>query len=456
MLDDALGRRPRGRDGQGRVDSPYEAGRRGKAWRKVKPVHTLDLVVLAAEWGHGRRRGWLSNLHLGRPRPDDGAVRHGRQDVQGPHRRAAALADRALLGAGDRSRRRSTSCTSAPSWSWRSRSTACSARPATRAAWPCASPGCGATGRTRIPATPTPSTRCGRCSTGALTVRSAMLEAAADRRGDRMAAQPGRLGPVLRAPAVVRADPRGARRDRLTIFLITPTNAATSAFEPAGHRRHGGGGGPWMVVRVAVAPGGDRRWRAGAHGPRRPGRPGRGGVPHLPGKEVVETFPGGDGRQPGPPTRPTHHDATAPSTTTAPPTAAPPGNTTTTADDHRARHHAATTTTAPSGPVPTRQGQFHGIGHDAAGSLNLYRQPDGQLRRRARGHRHPARPDYDVYVVPGPTDDDPTAASGSTTSVATRAPSTTRSPPGPIGDGPWTVLVWCQTFGVPVAGPRPS
>jgi DNA ligase-1 len=45
--------------------SRYEAGRRGKAWRKVKPVHTLDLVVLAVEWGHGRRRGWLSNLHLG-------------------------------------------------------------------------------------------------------------------------------------------------------------------------------------------------------------------------------------------------------------------------------------------------------------------------------------------------------------------------------------------------------
>ena len=47
------------------ASSPYEAGRRGKAWRKVKPVHTLDLVVLAAEWGHGRRIGWLSNLHLG-------------------------------------------------------------------------------------------------------------------------------------------------------------------------------------------------------------------------------------------------------------------------------------------------------------------------------------------------------------------------------------------------------
>lgn len=47
------------------LSSRYDAGRRGKAWRKVKPVRTLDLVVLAAEWGHGRRRGWLSNLHLG-------------------------------------------------------------------------------------------------------------------------------------------------------------------------------------------------------------------------------------------------------------------------------------------------------------------------------------------------------------------------------------------------------
>jgi DNA ligase-1 len=47
------------------IDSAYAAGRRGASWLKVKPRHTLDLVVLAAEWGHGRRRGWLSNLHLG-------------------------------------------------------------------------------------------------------------------------------------------------------------------------------------------------------------------------------------------------------------------------------------------------------------------------------------------------------------------------------------------------------
>jgi DNA ligase 1 len=52
--------------------SPYEAGRRGAGWLKVKRAHTLDLVVLAAEWGHGRRRGWLSNLHLGARDPQTG------------------------------------------------------------------------------------------------------------------------------------------------------------------------------------------------------------------------------------------------------------------------------------------------------------------------------------------------------------------------------------------------
>ncbi|HEX9338814.1 MAG TPA: ATP-dependent DNA ligase, partial [Pseudonocardiaceae bacterium] len=54
------------------LHAPYAAGRRGRAWQKVKPVHTLDLVVLAAEWGHGRRTGYLSNLHLGARDPDGG------------------------------------------------------------------------------------------------------------------------------------------------------------------------------------------------------------------------------------------------------------------------------------------------------------------------------------------------------------------------------------------------
>jgi DNA ligase-1 len=54
------------------TDAPYEAGRRGFSWLKVKPAHTLDLVILAAEWGHGRRQGWLSNLHLGARDPENG------------------------------------------------------------------------------------------------------------------------------------------------------------------------------------------------------------------------------------------------------------------------------------------------------------------------------------------------------------------------------------------------
>ena len=52
--------------------APYQAGRRGAGWLKVKPVHTLDLVVLAVEWGSGRRRGKLSNIHLGARDPASG------------------------------------------------------------------------------------------------------------------------------------------------------------------------------------------------------------------------------------------------------------------------------------------------------------------------------------------------------------------------------------------------
>jgi DNA ligase-1 len=72
VLDEALGAGHEGvvvKD----ADSLYAAGRRGKAWRKVKPVRTYDLVVLGAEWGHGRRKGWLSNLHLGARDPSTGA-----------------------------------------------------------------------------------------------------------------------------------------------------------------------------------------------------------------------------------------------------------------------------------------------------------------------------------------------------------------------------------------------
>ncbi len=60
------------------LDAGYAAGRRGASWVKVKPVHTLDLVVLAVEWGSGRRRGWLSNIHLGARTDDGGFVMLGK------------------------------------------------------------------------------------------------------------------------------------------------------------------------------------------------------------------------------------------------------------------------------------------------------------------------------------------------------------------------------------------
>ena len=60
------------------LDAPYAAGRRDSAWVKLKPRHTFDLVVVAVEWGHGRRQGWLSNLHLAARDPERGWVMLGK------------------------------------------------------------------------------------------------------------------------------------------------------------------------------------------------------------------------------------------------------------------------------------------------------------------------------------------------------------------------------------------
>ena len=137
--------------------STYDAGRRGSAWLKVKPRHTLDLVVLAVEWGSGRREGWLSNIHLGARDPAGGFVMLGKTfkgmtdemlawqterflsletSRERPRRPRAARA-----GRGDRVRRRAA------------------LHRATRAAWRCASRACCATATTRPPTRPTRSTR---------------------------------------------------------------------------------------------------------------------------------------------------------------------------------------------------------------------------------------------------------------------------------------------------------
>ncbi|HET9325201.1 MAG TPA: ATP-dependent DNA ligase [Candidatus Eisenbacteria bacterium] len=77
FLDEALSRGHEGLMAKS-LDSSYEAGSRGYSWLKIKPAHTLDLVVLAAEWGHGRRQGWLSNLHLGARNAEGGFTMLGK------------------------------------------------------------------------------------------------------------------------------------------------------------------------------------------------------------------------------------------------------------------------------------------------------------------------------------------------------------------------------------------
>ncbi len=147
------------------VDAPYEAGRRGFSWLKIKPAHTLDLVVLAAEWGHGRRQRLALEPPPRSPRSRERRLRDARQDLQGPDRRDPRLADR-------RSSRSSPwaptagPSTSAPSWSSRSPSATSRRARNTPAAWPSASPASSATATTRRRPRRIRSRRCGGSSRG--------------------------------------------------------------------------------------------------------------------------------------------------------------------------------------------------------------------------------------------------------------------------------------------------
>ena len=84
------------------LDSPYTPGVRGAAWLKIKRSVTLDLVIVAADWGYGRRHGWLSNYHLAARDTASGELVAGRQDVQGPDRRRVPRHDRAAAAAAHR------------------------------------------------------------------------------------------------------------------------------------------------------------------------------------------------------------------------------------------------------------------------------------------------------------------------------------------------------------------
>ena len=167
--------------------APYEAGRRGAGWLKVKPVHTLDLVVLAVEWGSGRRTGKLSNIHLGARDPQNGGFVMLGKTFKG-------MTDEMLDWQTERFPELAVDGTdglrgdgSGPSRWWRSPSTACRPPPVTPVGWRCASPACCATATTRALPRPTPSTRCAPCTKAE---RKAAFPPTSTARGERIDAWP--------------------------------------------------------------------------------------------------------------------------------------------------------------------------------------------------------------------------------------------------------------------------
>ena len=143
--------------------APYLAGRRGAGWLKVKPVHTLDLVVLAVEWGSGRRRGKLSNIHLGARDPATGEFVMVGKTFKG-------MTDAMLDWQTARFSELAVGGTDGYVVQLRPEQVVeialdgVQSRRATRADWRCGSPGWCATATTRARPKPTPSTPCARCT----------------------------------------------------------------------------------------------------------------------------------------------------------------------------------------------------------------------------------------------------------------------------------------------------
>ncbi len=116
-----------------RCRAPYEAGNRGASWLKIKRAHTLDLIVLAAEWGHGRRTGKLSNLHLGALDPATGEYVMLGKTFKGLTDAMLEWQTKEFLAR--EIRRDDWTVHIRPNWSWRLRSAICRRARAIRAAW---------------------------------------------------------------------------------------------------------------------------------------------------------------------------------------------------------------------------------------------------------------------------------------------------------------------------------
>ncbi len=203
----------------------------------------------------------------------------------------------------------------------------------------------------------------------------------------------------------------------LLVFLVDETDAATSAFKSGrAVALMAGAAIGWLVVRVVLA----RVLR----------RPAARAAVLLPASLAILAVV----------VLPAYHDERVVETLKA---AAGPG--------------VPATTPAPAEPVRLRSGSFRGIDHRAAGMVNIYRHPDGRHVVGLEDFDIQPGPDYDLYLVPGPHRTD---RSGGVRLDDLRGNQGTQFYDTPtdleLGDGPWTVLVWCQTFGVPVAHATPA
>jgi hypothetical protein len=116
------------------------------------------------------------------------------------------------------------------------------------------------------------------------------------------------------------------------------------------------------------------------------------------------------------------------------------------------RRGAPATTTAAEGPVALRSSALRGIDHRASGTAVLYRQPDGSFVVGLEGIDIQPGPDYDLYLVPGPGQEEPSGGPSLGDLRGNKGTQFYDVPAGTdVGSGPWTVLVWCETFDVPIA-----
>jgi hypothetical protein len=175
----------------------------------------------------------------------------------------------------------------------------------------------------------------------------------------------------------------------------------------------------------------------------------------------MATQPAPAAAQQDPAPTPTTSTTVTPSTAASTPTTVAETSTTTTTTPPKAEAAAMPAEPAPapaaSGPQRLRSGSFRGIDHRAEGTVAIYRQPDGRYVIGLEDIDIQPGPDYDLYLVPGDDREDTKGGVRLGDLRGNRGTQFYEVPPGvDLENGPWTVLVWCQTFAVPVANSTPS